>query len=376
MDMIYIGYYVTSSSKVKRSYVPSAVNKIRYMLKSFSKAYDHIDIFSASRNLETAHRIFRAEAVHDGNICIRHPFSWGGKGKIHSFIMRWWTKITVFVYLLIYASRDEHVYVYHSTGYGRSILLAKTLKKFKLILEVEEIYSEVENSSRLRKSEERYFQSADAFIFATELLNNVVNKKEKPYIVINGTYEVEERLVDKIEDGKIHVVYAGIFDVRKGGAAAAAAAAKFLDDNYVMHICGFGTKSDEESLKSFIRKSNETNSCKIKFHGLLTGREYIVLLQQCHIGLSSQNPDADFNATSFPSKILSYLANGLVVVSIKIPAIVQSNIGCCLSYYEKQTPEEIAKAIKNAPLDKDFRGFISNLSDKFDMDVVYLKNSI
>ena len=374
--MIYIAYYVLYNSKIKRTYVTSAVNKIKYMLKSFAKAYDKVEVFSVSRNIEKDYRFFPSETINDGNISIHHPFSWGGKSKIHSYIMRKWMRICLFFYLLFKAKHNEHVYVYHTTGYGRSILWAKALKKFKLILEVEEIYSDVQKQDRkLYKKEKRYFDTADAFILSTNLLNDSVNKNNKPFIVINGTYETEVLVSDKINDGKIHVVYAGTFDVRKGSAAAAAAA-EFLNENYVIHICGFGTDADKQELCKLIENSNKVNNCKIVFHGLLIGREYISFLQSCHIGLSTQDPTAEFNATSFPSKILSYLANGLSVVSIKIPAIVQSEVGNCISYYEDQSPIAIAAAIKSVSFDKNYRNVIFNLSNKFDKNIVDLKNSI
>lgn len=375
--MIYIGYYALYNSKIKRLYTVSAVNKIKYILKSLGKTYREVDVFSVSPNIESDYRIFHSETIKEGNTKIHHPISWGGKGKIHLYVMYLWMKICLFFYLLFKANKGEHIYVYHSTGYGRSILLAKALKKFKLILEVEEIYSDVQKGNKnLRNKENRYFKAADAFIFSTSLLNGNINKKAKPFIVINGTYEVEKPVSTKFADGKIHIVYAGTFDIRKGGGVTAVAVASKLDKNYVVHICGFGEKTDEEALKELIQKSNKENSCKVFFHGLLKGDEYISFLQSCHIGLSTQNPGAVFNATSFPSKILSYLANGLSVVSIRIPAIVQSEVGDYITYYEEQTPEAIANAIKNAPINEDFRDVVFRLSNKFDRKLIELKNSI
>ena len=47
-------------------------------------------------------------------------------------------------------------------------------------------------------------------------------------------------------------------------------------------------------------------------------------IQKCQIGLCTQNIDAAFNTTSFPSKILSYMSNGLEVVGVNIAAIKNS----------------------------------------------------
>ena len=107
---------------------------------------------------------------------------------------------------------------------------------------------------------------------------------------------------------------------------------------------------------------------------MLSGEDYIRFIQSCDIGLSTQNPDAAFNATSFPSKVLSYLANGLRVVSIRIPAIEQSAVGSKLFYYEKQTPEEIAKAILAVNMNEqyDSRQLIADLAVDFEEKLSYL----
>lgn len=107
---------------------------------------------------------------------------------------------------------------------------------------------------------------------------------------------------------------------------------------------------------------------------MLSGEEYIRFIQSCDIGLSTQNPDAAFNATSFPSKILSYLSNGLRVVSIRIPAIEGSDVGDKLFYYDEQTPKQIADAILSVDMAQayDSRSDIVDLSNKFQNELMLM----
>ncbi len=56
--------------------------------------------------------------------------------------------------------------------------------------------------------------------------------------------------------------------------------------------------------------------CKITYDGAFYVKKYYEFLQKCHIGLSTQNPYEPFNNSSFPSKVLVYMANGLRVVSV------------------------------------------------------------
>lgn len=233
-------------------------------------------------------------------------------------------------------------------------------------MEVEEIYQDARDYSEyIKQSELNMFESADAYIFSTELLEQKLNHNHKPFVVIYGTYKVESQFVDKWDDGKIHVVYAGTFDPRKGGASAAVTAAMYLPSNYHLHVLGFGSENEVEDIKMKVNVVNEQAKAVVTYEGLLLGRDYIEFIQRCHIGLSTQNPDAIFNATSFPSKILSYMANGLAVVSVKIDAVTQASIGNDINYYIKQSPEEIANTIMQVDIQKDCRDVITELNSEF-----------
>ena len=223
---------------------------------------------------------------------------------------------------------------------------------------------------RTRRKENFMFSAASSYIFSTELLNTEVNKDNKPYAICNGTYRAEPSLInEKIfnDKGKINCVCAGTFDPRKGGAAAAAAAAEFLPENYHIHILGFGNEAETKAMKDLINEIAKKSEASVTYDGLLSGEDYIRFIQSCDIGLSTQNPDAAFNATSFPSKILSYMANGLRVVSIRIPAIEGSAVGNYMYYYDEQTPREIAKAIMSVNTNDGYDGrkIISKLDQSF-----------
>ena len=113
----------------------------------------------------------------------------------------------------------------------------------------------------------------------------------------------------------------------------------------MVHICGYGNEKQVEDIRSEIHKVSR-NGGNILYEGLLYGDSFIRMIQKCDIGLCPQDPDAAFNNTSFPSKVLTYLANGLKVVTIDIPAIKDSAVGSILTYYRQQTPELLKEAIE------------------------------
>lgn len=349
MIVKYVSYYDVPENKAEnRSYQMSAVNKINYVCKVLNRLGHNVQIISASvtENRKGCKR--KTIPVFENTSLTLLPCL--GMGSLPKRVVRRVLgRILLLSELLFYTRKGEPVLVYHALAYAGTIALARKIKKFRLILEVEEIYADVSGNEQDRSWEFRLFDVADAFLFPTELLNEKVNRKGKPYVISHGTYQVEpDRGVRRFQDEKVHCVYAGTFDPRKGGALAAAAAAQHLPENYHMHILGFGSDEEVTVMQKKIEELSKVCECGISYDGLLTGEDYIRFLQSCDIGLSTQNPEAAFNATSFPSKILSYMASGLQVVSIRIPAVEGSAVGDRVSYYDRQTPAEIARAILSA----------------------------
>ena len=277
----------------------------------------------------------------------------------------------MFLFLLKNVKREDTLIVYHSLALMETVKKIKKIKKCKLIIEVEELYSDVREDDALRRKEIDYLQTADQYIVITELLNEKVNLSNKPYIISHGTYHAVPKYCEKLDDGKIHVVYAGSFNPVKGGALTAIGAAEFLNERYVLHILG---KGSDEATAAVRRKIDETalkTGCQIIFDGYKSGREFDSFIQSCHIGLSTQQPDGKYNASSFPSKILMYMSNGLPVVSVKIPAVATSGVKDYIYYYDAPTPVNIASAIMQIPAGHtcDPSGRLQELHDSFVRDL-------
>ena len=363
----YIAYYDTACNKDEnRNYVLAATNKLDYIFDTINLAGYRVDIISASTTMNK--RGYKGKNIQINNntsLKLFRTFSWGHKAnRVISIISM---KLFLFFYLLFITNKDDAVFVYHSLGYVGVISLLHKIRKFHLVLEVEEIYADVNGNEKDRKKEYRLFNQADAFLFSTELLSDIVNTNNKPYTILYGTYRVEEDRACKLADGIIHCVYAGTFDLRKGGGTAAAAAAEFLDERYHIHILGFGTEKDKDGILRKIAEVSGKSKCAVTFDGLLSGEDYIQFIQSCHIGLSTQNPCAEFNNTSFPSKVLSYMGNGLRVVSVRIKVLETSKINSLFYYYDENSPESVASAIKRVNIYDDYnsRDVLVNLNKMF-----------
>lgn len=366
----YIAYYDRVESVVNRNYVLSAVNKIDYIISRLNKNDISVDVVSFSGCLYDYFYFDRGGVVKVGQNTIRHFSSFSPSNiGVFRLLSRYWQSIQFFFWFLLNVDKNEKVIVYHSLGYCKLLTLLKKLKGCIYIGEIEEIYQDVSPIKRsMSKAEFEFIDVCDSYLFPTHFLNEKLNQSNKPNILIHGVYEVEKLRNVKWNDSDIHVVYAGTFDPNKGGAVAAISAAAYLPYNYHIHICGFGTNHDIEGIKMRINEISLKSQAKVTFDGLIKGEEFICFLQKCQIGLSTQNPLADFNDTSFPSKILTYLSNGLKVVSIRIPVVELSGIGNCVSYYEEQNPEMIANAILGCDLNT---GVESSLAlERLDSDFI------
>lgn len=357
----YIGYYSDENNEYNRIVAPSAVSKMSYIAAVIEKIGYNVHIVSCAP-IKAGSFTKRIEYDVSNGIYVTLLPSFPQTKKIFKAMQFIMNDIWLNLYLLATVKKGSTIVKYHSTA-GRVYHWVKRIKDIRFILELEEIYSDVSGNTKQREKELQFAELADAYIFPTQLLDTLVNTKKKPSVIIHGTYQVEpDRECNVLKPDlrenspkMIHCVYAGTLDPRKGGAVAAAAA-EFLPENYHIHILGFGSERQIQETKDRIADIASRSKAKVTYDGLLSGEAYIRFIQSCDIGLSTQNPDASFNATSFPSKILSYMANGLRVVSIRIPAIEQSHIGKYVYYYDKQTPREIAQAILSTDLSDDYDG--------------------
>ena len=346
----YLGYYSCNSIDDENRYTSApAANKMSYVISALSDILDNECTVVSPSETRSRSIVKRSLKKLSNHISLKtFPSIYSPFLPIRCF-GHLLTKLYLNLYLLTRIKENDTVIVYHSMALMKVVKRLKRITKCELIIEAEELYSDVHENEGLRKKEINYLKLADKYIVITELLNKEINSDNKPKTILHGNYKEVSKCSDKFCDGKIHVVYAGTFNPIKGGATSAIGAAEFLDENYVLHILGGGSKAEVENVVRKIEKISLVTKCKIVYDGFIKGKEFDKFIQSCHIGLSTQQPNGKYNASSFPSKVLMYMSNGLPVVSVRIPAIESSNVGEYVYYYNEATPQSIAKAIRAVP---------------------------
>lgn len=366
----YLCYFdIPEHAAQKRNFVLSAATKSDYIAKSFVKAGYEVEIVSASGT--TTNQFCPGGVTQLGeNLTLRLFDAKPAGNAVQRVFARRFLKKQLKSYLLTNVTEDDVLLVYHSLAYMDLVREVKEKKHPKLILETNEVYADVTGNEKIRPKEMAFLQSADGYVLSTELLLEKVNPQKKPFTVNYGIFAPEKKQFTPLfQDGKIHCVYAGVLEPRKG-VGTAIAAAEFLPENYHIHIIGFGRAEDIENLQKQIAEVSDKTECTVTFDGKKSGDEYLQFLQSCQIGFATQSVDAAFNATSFPSKVLSYLSNGLRVVSVRIKAIETSKVADLLYFYDGDSPKAVAEAIQSIDFSDgyDSRKCLSDLDASFIAD--------
>lgn len=361
-------HYIPGDSVENRAFTLSAVDKVDYIISAFTRNNIKIELISASRSTnEDGYYKERTDKISDMCKIISSP-TFGTKSMIGKKIQRIYMLFWLTIFLLKNCKKGEWVAVYHSIFTVLPMLIVKKIKKIKIINEVEELFYELDtNTSNCRKKLElKIIKESDSFIFASKQLNDKCNSIiKKPYVIANGSYNsVPKRIYKK--NKKIRLIYAGLISLGKV-AFKTVEIANYLTSDYELCIIGYGDQNSIYELQKLINKVNIKSECKVFFDGIKRGVDYEAYLQNCSIGLCPLTTDSLFQSACFPSKITSYIANGLHVVTTFNKTIAESPYKDVVSFVKNQSPKEFATTImqlKTASL-RDTRELIKELDLEF-----------
>lgn len=181
------------------------------------------------------------------------------------------------------------------------------------------------------KNLERY----DKYIFLTESMNGVLNRKNAPYIVIEGISDTENR--DNTPQAKTRVcIYAGgIYE--KFGVFRLAEAFSKLDTDWELHIYGAGPDTDR-----LIKFCN--NLKNVKFMGSVPQDKIVDEERKALLLINPRPSNEEFTKYSFPSKTMEYLSSGTAVLSTRLPGIPKEYYNY-LYWFDGETVEQMSKKI-------------------------------
>lgn len=161
-----------------------------------------------------------------------------------------------------------------------------------------------------RKKMRKVYNTTDAYVFLTKFMDKIINKTNKPYIIMEGIVSLEKNINNIKSEEKIikqnKVIYAGGLYEEYGIKNLVEAFKLIKNDNYELHIYGHG------NLESYIKNIKNNN---IKYFGMIDNEIIKKKEKEATLLVNPRFTDKEYTKYSFPSKILEYMCSGTPVLT-------------------------------------------------------------
>lgn len=175
---------------------------------------------------------------------------------------------------------------------------------------------------------EMFSSSFDMFIFLTEAMNSVLNKKNRPYIVVEGFCDTNmsnfENCLENKLDKKV-IVYAGGLYIKYGIETLIKAFVELDYPNSELWLYGTGD----------IKQENYDSISNVKFKGVKLNTEVIKNEIKASLLVNPRFTNEEYTKYSFPSKLIEYMSTGTFTITTKLPGIPNEYFKYCGTFDEE-----------------------------------------
>lgn len=153
------------------------------------------------------------------------------------------------------------------------------------------------------------------YVFLTEQMNEVINRKNKPYMVMEGLvdFRMKEYPAVRKSDKKV-VLY--------GGALREGYGLKLLVEGFLKanvpdsELWLFGQGAFVEQIKQYVKKDN-----RILFFGSVPNEEIVKAETEATLLVNPRPTHEDYTRYSFPSKNMEYMVSGTPLLTTMLPGM-------------------------------------------------------
>ena len=189
-----------------------------------------------------------------------------------------------------------------------------------------------------------YLTSFSYYVFLTEQMNVAINKKHRPYIIMEGLVDesMEGMIAEKSEqknNKKRILLYAGGLYARYGLKMLVDAFMQIKDEDLQLSLYGNGPFVEE--LKNYYCLQDS----RIVYHGIVPNEQVVKAELDATLLINPRPTTEEFTQYSFPSKNMEYMVSGTPVLTTKLPGMPEE-------YYpyiyllEDETVEGFAKSLR------------------------------
>ncbi len=204
-----------------------------------------------------------------------------------------------------------------ANSYG--ISLACKLRRIPVIIVVTDLPDMLGENKLLAGINNKLFNMADGFVFLTEQMNEKINRRNVPYIVLEGHVDSELPPINSNEkyeqlSGKKVIIYAGSIQKLYGIPNLVEGFLKANIPDAELRVFGNGDYRDE---LVEIAKNNEN----VKYMGICDNKEVVSQEQRAMLLVNPRPTHPEYTKYSFPSKNMEYMVSGTPLLTTKLPGM-------------------------------------------------------
>lgn len=226
-----------------------------------------------------------------------------------------------------------------------TLIMSKILRQ-KCVAIVTDLPRDIGEGHSISKKINEYFQNRyDGYIILTKYMNEVINKKNKPYVVIEGiadiSYLQKEDKYNKYANKVL--LYAGGLYEKYGVKALIEAILQLKNNNVELHLYGSG------EMESYIQSLDKN---KIKYFGVVTNDIVLEAENKATLLINPRFSNEEYTKYSFPSKNIEYMSTGTPVLTTRLAGMPEEYQEF-VYFFEDESVEGYTKTIENILLKSD-----------------------
>lgn len=302
-------------------------------------------------------------------------FQTTSEGVVFNFLpifnLRFLKQIMLFFhsfFRMLRANTTHLVYDYLNLSASKGALLAAKIRKIKTTCIVTDLPDYLFTSKIYIKMYYKVLLKADSFVFLTKKMNERINIKKKPYIILEGHSNSKMNIFSRKPDlTKKIVLYAGLLEEKYGVIDMCKGFQQVCKDDEELHIFGDGT------CKKNILYFSKYDS-RIKYFGSVPN-SIVMEAEGAATLLLNPRPSNDiFTHFSFPSKTIEYMSTGTPVLMYSLPGIPEEYLKYVFIIEDGNPINEIGKSIRRVldlPIEE-----LNTLGEKAKLFVLTEKNNV
>lgn len=215
------------------------------------------------------------------------------------------------------SSKGEKIIVCDILNTTISVLSLGIAKMFKIpcIAIITDLPRDIGGKYSISKKTNEFFQDKyDGYIIITEAMNEVVNKRKKPYVVLEGVADEQTASIKQNKESSKEkiCIYAGGLYEKYGVKTLIEAFMKLENSDIKLHLYGSG------DLEEYIK---QLNNDRVIYYGVVTNDEILEAEKQAVLLINPRFTNEEYTKYSFPSKNIEYMSTGTATLTTILPGM-------------------------------------------------------